>query len=98
MRSIALLAVSSILTACLQASPDSPLVAALPASPCRTSGLDDLVGQVATAALRDDALRRSGAHTARWIAPETAVTRDFREDRLNGRVDARNVVTAFDCG
>jgi hypothetical protein len=40
---------------------------------------------------------RSGARTLRWIAPNTAVTMDFRPDRLNVYVDAKGRIERFTC-
>jgi hypothetical protein len=61
-------------------------------------GLQDLVGQPATSELGAEALRRSGARTLRWIRPGDAVTMDFRQDRVNVRLDAQSRAEAFDCG
>ncbi|WP_129792900.1 I78 family peptidase inhibitor [Sphingosinicella sp. CPCC 101087] len=65
---------------------------------CSAEGLQDLAGQPATSELGAEALRRSGARTLRWIRPGDAVTMDFRQDRLNVRLDSQNRVEAFDCG
>ena len=65
---------------------------------CTTEGLQDLAGQPATSALGVEAMRRSGARALRWIRPGDAVTMDYREDRLNVRLDAENRVEAFNCG
>jgi hypothetical protein len=40
---------------------------------------------------------RSGARTLRWIAPDTAVTMDFRQDRLNVYVDSKGRIERFTC-
>ena len=65
---------------------------------CDASILADLVGQPATEALAADAMKRSGAHSLRWIAPGTMVTQDYREDRLNIELDAANKVISSRCG
>jgi hypothetical protein len=65
---------------------------------CSAEGLQDLVGQPATSELGAEALRRSGARTLRWIRPGDAVTMDFRQDRVNVRLDAQSRAEAFDCG
>ncbi|MBB3910657.1 I78 family peptidase inhibitor [Sphingomonas desiccabilis] len=65
---------------------------------CKIDGLTDLVGQAASSDLAADAMRRSGARTMRWIGPDTAVTMDFRPDRLNIDTDAGGKVTRFHCG
>lgn len=68
------------------------------AGKCDASKAQQLVGKVRSKALGADALRRTGARTLRWIAPGTAVTMDFREDRLNIKLDGRNKVVAITCG
>ncbi|HEU4960054.1 MAG TPA: I78 family peptidase inhibitor [Sphingomonas sp.] len=65
---------------------------------CKADGLSDLVGRPATADLGAAALKRSGARTLRWIQPGMAVTMDYRQDRLDVHLDARNVVTKLSCG
>jgi len=65
---------------------------------CRAEAIRDLVGRPATQALGTEALRRSGARALRWIRPGDVVTMDYREDRLNVRLDARNTVASFNCG
>ena len=65
---------------------------------CRAEPIRDLVGRPATQQLGADALRRSGARALRWIRPGDVVTMDYREDRLNVRLDARNYVATFTCG
>ena len=65
---------------------------------CKADDLDDLVGKPGTSDLGAAALKRSGAKSLRWIQPGTAVTMDFRRDRLNLHLDRHNVVTRVNCG
>lgn len=65
---------------------------------CDATRVQGLIGQVASQTLGTDAIRGSGARTMRWIAPGTAVTMDYRTDRLNIHLDAQNRVTRIDCG
>ena len=65
---------------------------------CNADGLTDLIGQAASADLGAQALERSGARTLRWIQPGTAVTMDYRQDRLDIHIDEHNVVTRLSCG
>ena len=65
---------------------------------CKADGLGDLVGQPATSELGAQALERAGARTLRWIQPRTAVTMDYRQDRLDVHLDENNVVSKFSCG
>ena len=86
---IALAALAAI--ACTTA-PDQP------AGRCDASGLNDLVGRQGTAALGAEAQRRSGARALRMIRPGDAVTMDYREDRLNIRLDSAGRVESLSCG
>ena len=67
-------------------------------TPCRSEELGDLIGRPATAELGAEAMRRSGARALRWIRPGDAVTMDYREDRLNVRLDGAGRVEGFACG
>lgn len=68
------------------------------AGSCEAGPAQALVGQPATAELGAEAMRLSGARTLRWIQPGQAVTMDFRNDRLNIKLDAENRVEAITCG
>lgn len=78
-----------------QAGPDAAVVGD---GSCKIDALTDLVGQAASSELAGEALRRSGARTIRWIGPDSAVTMDYRPDRLNIDTDAGSKVTRFRCG
>ncbi len=65
---------------------------------CRDEGLDRFVGQTVTAALGAEMLKTSGARTLRWGAPGSAMTMDFRPDRLTVRYDEAMKVTSARCG
>ncbi len=66
-------------------------------SACKTDSLGDFVGKRASDARADVMQTRSGSRTLRWIAPNTAVTMDFRPDRLNVYVDAKGRIERFTC-
>ena len=68
------------------------------AGKCDATRVQNFVGALGTADLGTAVLKRSGARTIRWLAPGTMATMDYRQDRLNVRVDARNFVTGVDCG
>ena len=74
-------------------TPADPPVAAA----CNADSLGDLVGKRASDARADVMQTRSGSRTLRWIAPNTAVTMDFRPDRLNVYVDAKGRIERFTC-
>lgn len=65
---------------------------------CDATRVQNFVGALATADVGAILLKRSGARTLRWLAPGSMATMDYRQDRLNLRVDARNFVTGVDCG
>src|SRR3546814_2918523 len=65
---------------------------------CKAEGLAWAVGEQATRDTMARVWRESGAGLIRPIAPGQAVTRDFRRDRVNVRIDDANVITGIDCG
>ena len=64
---------------------------------CNAESLGDLVGKRASDARADMMQARSGARTLRWIAPDSAMTMDFRADRLNVYVDSKGRIERFTC-
>ena len=80
------------------ATPPSEEVPVHGAGACDSAKAQKLVGREATSALAKEALRLTGASMMRWIAPDSVVTQDYREDRLNIHVDADNKVVRFACG
>jgi hypothetical protein len=75
-----------------------PVHGSTPGYRCEASRGQSLVGQASSSALGSRALQLTGARTIRWIRPGDAVTMDFREDRLNVELDARDRVKAVSCG
>jgi len=65
---------------------------------CDSARAQKLVGRTKSAKVGAEALRLSGATALRWIAPGTMVTMDYRQDRLNLRVDPAGKVVKVDCG
>lgn len=56
------------------------------------------VGKKATPDVVEQARKATGAANVRVIGPDTMVTADHREDRLNVDVDADQVITGLRCG
>ncbi len=54
------------------------------AGACETGDTERFVGQRATGETGVQLLRITGARQLRWVPPRTAVTMDFRADRLTG--------------
>jgi hypothetical protein len=65
---------------------------------CSAEGAQGLVGRPASAELGAEALRLTGLRQLRWIPEGSAVTMDFRVDRLNIELDSRNRVSRITCG
>lgn len=65
---------------------------------CSIDGLGDAVGKPYSAQSAELLKSRSGSKTMRVIRPGMAVTMDYRVDRLNIELDARNIVTRVNCG
>jgi hypothetical protein len=65
---------------------------------CDPTGARKLIGRTRSARLGAEALRLTGAEALRWIRPGAMVTMDYRENRVNLRVDPRNKVVKVDCG
>ena len=65
---------------------------------CEASRASALIGREATSATGAEAMRLTGATALRWIQPGSMVTMDYRQDRLNVELDARNRITGFTCG
>ena len=93
------------------ASPPSEASPATPAEPTTPATTDDMaaqcdaaaaqsfVGKEATEATVADAQRAAAAKgDVRVIKPGQAVTMDYRADRLNVEVDARNAIVRITCG
>ena len=103
MRSLLFAATAGLaLTACV--TPPAESAANPPPAPEETPMTCDAkkgswaIGKVADEALVAKVKADTGSERYRVIPPDTAVTMDYREDRVNIDVDANNVVTAVRCG
>ena len=90
----ALLIAPLVLAACAAVEPAS----ADSASPCGADKAAAFVGRPATAAVRVEVVRAVGHDRVRWLAPDTVVTMDFSEARLNADLDGSGKITRFRCG
>lgn len=98
MRMIPATALCLVLAACAgQAGPGTPPLADAQGS-CSHDGLDAFTGKQATAETGAALLKASGAKTLRWGGPGTAMTMDFRPDRLTVSYDETMLITAARCG
>lgn len=69
-----------------------------PMAQCDASGAQDLIGQGATAQLGAQLLYMTGATQLRWVPPRTAVTMDYRADRLTVSYDDDMMIERISCG
>lgn len=69
-----------------------------PASPCEAERVQYLVGRVITDRTAAAAKRGAHAEQLRIIRPGTAVTMDFRSDRLNIYVGPDKAIIRIHCG
>lgn len=69
-----------------------------PGYTCQTNGLDTFVGQQANSETGATALKQSGAKSLRWIPPNSAVTMDYRQDRLNIEYNENMEIKRVNCG
>lgn len=65
---------------------------------CDATSAQALVGQVATESLGARILSLTGARNLRWVPPRTAVTMDFRPDRVTVSYDDDRVIERITCG
>ena len=65
---------------------------------CDAGRAQSLLGRTRSAEVEAEALRLTGAATMRWLEPGAIVTQDYREDRLNIHVDAKDRIVRFNCG
>jgi hypothetical protein len=68
------------------------------AESCQAEGAQGFVGRAATADLGAELLRLTGARTLRWVPPRTAVTMDYRGDRLTVSYDDNRIIERISCG
>ena len=70
----------------------------LPPTPCGAENFSQFVGKQRSDAVTKQVAEQYGATGIRWIEPGMAVTMDYRENRLNVRLDDKGVILSFDCG
>ena len=69
-----------------------------PERACDASKAQSLLGRSQDPATEAEAKRLSGAGMVRWIPEGGMVTMDYREDRLNLRLDGSGKIVGIDCG
>jgi hypothetical protein len=71
---------------------------AMPAGECKAEAAQDMIGQKATAEIGAELLHRTGARNLRWVPPRSAVTMDYRADRLTVGYDDAYTIVRISCG
>lgn len=84
------------LAGCASGEPGS--TPAPPQAQCDNGKLDGFVGQKASSALGARMLAASGAKALRWGPPRSAMTMDFRADRLTVAYDDALTIISARCG
>ena len=65
---------------------------------CNADAVQDRIGQTATSGLGAQLLAATGARTLRWAPPRSAMTMDFRPDRLTVSYDDNMAIDRISCG
>ncbi len=100
MKSAAIAVLPLALVACTTSAVDQPAppirkpVEAI----CDASTLQEHIGHTASEKSGAVLLELSGARTLRWVPPRTAVTMDYRPDRLTVGYDDDMKITRISCG
>lgn len=64
---------------------------------CKDEGLSSFVGRDATEQVGSELLKQSGANVLRWVPEGTAVTMEFRADRVTAYLDGGNKIERVSC-
>ena len=65
---------------------------------CNADAAQDMIGERATQEVGTRLLEMTGARTLRWVPPDTAVTMDYRPDRLTVTYDGDYMIERITCG
>jgi len=67
-------------------------------APCDATALQEMVGQRVDAEMGERLRRGAGAKDLRWAPPNSALTMDYRPDRLTVSYDEDMAITRISCG
>jgi hypothetical protein len=98
MRIAALIFALPLLAACATPASQSEPPARIPEGSCDAGGVQDHLGHRASAESGATLLRLTGASTLRWVPPRTAVTMDYRPDRLTVSYNDEYLIDRITCG
>lgn len=65
---------------------------------CRPTGLERFVGRQASQELGVEMMRSTGSKWLRWVPQGTAITKEFRKDRLTIFLDSQSRIERASCG
>ena len=68
------------------------------AGKCDASGVQNYIGQRATAELGGIIKAETGSEIFQWVGPDTMVTMDYRENRVRVSYDEAQVIQSIRCG
>jgi hypothetical protein len=96
-KTLANLVALTALGGCAATPPPEELPAHPAAADCKAEAGQRFIGQRATPEVGEQLMTVTGAHVLRWVPPRTAVTMDFRADRLTVRYDDDFVIQRVSC-
>ena len=96
-RATVLVVACAVLGACAATPPPGDASPSRHPGECKADAAQHLIGNKATGETGAELLRLTGATTLRWVPPRTAVTMDFRADRLTASYDDDMVITRISC-
>jgi hypothetical protein len=65
---------------------------------CDATAVQNVIGQKVDTAMGERLRKASGAEVLRWAPPNSAMTMDFRPDRLTVAYDQNMAITQITCG
>lgn len=77
--------------------PEEPAVRA-PQGECDAALVQDYIGETVSAQIGAEIMAKSGAARLRWGPPDSAMTMDYRIDRVNVFYDENRVIERITCG
>jgi hypothetical protein len=77
---------------------ESKTVEEMGAGNCRNESLAQFTGRPATQELGGQMLAASGGRVIRWVPKDSAITMDYRADRVTAYLDGSNRVERASCG
>lgn len=89
----------ALLAACQPYASEPGDAGSTPETPdlCGAAKVTSWVGKPDSPTAREAIAIASGAKNIRWITPGMPVTMDYRQDRLNAKIDESGKYSGFDC-